>query len=382
MAHGHAALLHRGGSQRGESDNIARGINIWNSGAIVVVDGNVAAVVNGEPGFFKSKAVDGSATACGKERGIGFERLAALHREAHACRRILYLHGTFVEQEAHAKVREAVAETAGDFRVKKRQQAVAAIDKRDVDSKSDENRCVFAADHAAADNREAFWDAVHLKKCVRIEGMDVVKGNFGRAVGLRAGGDENDFAAEVSCAACSGDCDGVRVLERRLAANKFDVVQLEIFEDALAFHFDDFALVVHKILNGKVFLERVVDAIKAALLEPRKIEGRFAERLTGDGAGVDAAATHVLGALDDGDPLAKIGGLRTGLFSGGAAADYDEVEVIAGSHLIPHIVRRTRLRDTPCSARQIKIAITALITLAVIWETRSSVSIRLDKSSN
>ncbi len=149
---------------------------------------------------------------------------------------------------------------------------------------------------------------------------------------LRAGGDENDLAAKTARAVRTSDRDGVRVLERRLAANKLDVVQFEILEDALAFHLDDFPFVVHEIVNGKIFLERVIDAIEAALLESGKIERRFAQRFAGDGARVDAASAHVLGALDDGDALAKIGGLRAGFFSGRAAADHDQVELFARRH--------------------------------------------------
>jgi hypothetical protein len=175
-----------------------------------------------------------------------------------------------------------------------------------------------------------------LKKSVGIERVDVVKGNLGRAMRLRASGDENDFGAKMACAVSVNYRDGVGILERCLTANKLDVVQLEIFEYPLAFHFDDFPLVVHEILYGKIFLERVIDAIEAALLESGKIERRLAQRLAGDGARIDAASAHVRGALDDSDTLSKISGLRASFFSGRAAPDYDKVEVIVSSHLIPH----------------------------------------------
>ena len=121
MADGDAALLHRSGSERGKSNHVARGINIWNGGAIVFVNGNVAAIVDGEAGFFESKTIHSGAAACRKERGVGLERLAALHRKAHASGGILNFYRTLVEQEAHAESREAVAETIGNFSVEKRQ---------------------------------------------------------------------------------------------------------------------------------------------------------------------------------------------------------------------------------------------------------------------
>ncbi len=140
--------------------------------------------------------------------------------------------------------------TIGNFSIEKRQQTVAAIDEGDFDSERHENRSIFAADDAAADNGEALGNAVHLQKCVRIKGMDIVERDFRRAMGLRAGGDQNDFAAKTARSICAGHRNGVRVLERCLAANKLDVMQFEIFEDAAALHFDDFAFMAHEIVNG------------------------------------------------------------------------------------------------------------------------------------
>jgi hypothetical protein len=40
----------------------------------------------------------------------------------------------------------------------------------------------------------------------------------------------------------------------------------------------------------------------------------------------------MLRALDDGDALAKIGSLSASLFSGGTAANYDEIKIFARSH--------------------------------------------------
>ncbi len=44
------------------------------------------------------------------------------------------------------------------------------------------------------------------------------------------------------------------------------MVKRKIFQDAPAFHFDNFTLVMHEVVNGKIFLERIVDAVEAALL--------------------------------------------------------------------------------------------------------------------
>src|SRR5229473_2078346 len=115
----------------------------------------------------------------------------------------------------------------------------------------------------------------------------------------------------------------MRIQKSGLPAHELDVVEREVFQDAPTFHFDDFTLVVHEIVDSEIFLERIVDTVKAALLQARKIERGFAKRLAGNGAGIDATAAHVLGAFDDGNAFAKIGGLGAALFPGRTATDHN-----------------------------------------------------------
>src|ERR1700740_1181914 len=58
VAGGPDALLLGSGSQRGEADDIAGGVNVRNCRAVILVDRNVAAVVQGQPGSFECQAVD------------------------------------------------------------------------------------------------------------------------------------------------------------------------------------------------------------------------------------------------------------------------------------------------------------------------------------
>ena len=135
----------------------------------------------------------------------------------------------------------------------------------------------------------------------------------------------------ASDAVVTVDC--VCAFEGGLAADQLDFVELEIFQDAAALHLDDFAFVVHEIVDRQIFFQRVVDSVQTALLEAGEIEGRFAKRLARDGAGVDAAAADDVGALDDGDAFAEVGGLGGGFFACGTATDYDQVEGVWGRHV-------------------------------------------------
>src|SRR5713101_823577 len=332
VANSDAALFQGSGGQSGKADNVAGGINMWNGGAIVFVHGDVAAVIEGKIGFLERQAVDRGAAAGGEKSGVGLQRLAALHGETDTRSRIFGFDGAFVEPEMHAEGLEAVAEAVGNFVVEKRKKTVAAVDKSNLDSEGFENGSVFATDHAAADDGEAFRNAVHLEKSVGIESMNIVEGDLRGAVGLRPGGDEDDFTLQPARAVGALDDQGVGIFERGLAADEFDVMEGKIFQDAPALHFDNLALVMHEVVHREVFLQRVIDAVEAALLQAGKIECGFAQGLAGNGPRVDAAPAHVFGALDDGDALAEVGGLGAGFFTGRTAADGDEIEIVTRNH--------------------------------------------------
>src|SRR6266478_759339 len=117
-----------------------------------------------------------------------------------------------------------------------------------------------------------------------------------------------------------------------LSAHEIDMVKREVFQDTPALHVHNFALVMHEVVNGEIFLERVVDTVEAALLQAGEIECRFAKRLAGNRAGIDAASSHVLGAFDDGHAFAEVRSLRTGFFAGRTAANHDQIETVARSH--------------------------------------------------
>ena len=162
--------------------------------------------------------------------------------------------------------------------------------------------------------------------------MDVIESNFRRAMRLGTAGDENNFTAQTARAIRGGNCNSVGVLKSCLTADELDLMQREVFENALPFHFDDFAFMAHEVVHGEIFFQRVVNAVKASLLQPGKIKGGFAQRFAGDGAGVDATAAGMLGAFNDGDTLAEIGGLSACFFAGRSATDYQQVKLFLSRH--------------------------------------------------
>ena len=129
-----------------------------------------------------------------------------------------------------------------------------------------EDRRVFTANHAAADHRQALWDAVHLQECVGVKNPDVVESYFWWTVRFAPGGDQNHIAAQLARAIRSGNGHRMGIFERSPAADELDVMKVEILQDALALHFHHFALVVHEVVDGEILFQRIVDAVETALL--------------------------------------------------------------------------------------------------------------------
>src|SRR5207253_3193877 len=185
---------------------------------------------------------------------------------------------------------------------------IATVDQSDLEAKRHKNGSVFAANDATTNYGQAFGYAVHLQKGVGVEGVDIVEGDLRRAMRLRARGDEDHIALEPARAVGSRDHNRVTVFEGRLAANELNLVQRQILQNPAALHVHDFAFVMHEVVHSEILFERVIDAIKTALFQAREIERRFAQSLAGNGTSIDATAAQVLGAFDQGDALAKIGG--------------------------------------------------------------------------
>src|SRR5256885_1062830 len=57
MADGDADLFHRSGSQGGKADDVTRSVDVWDGGPIIFVDGDIAAVIDGEASPFGMRSI-------------------------------------------------------------------------------------------------------------------------------------------------------------------------------------------------------------------------------------------------------------------------------------------------------------------------------------
>ena len=79
-----------------------------------------------------------------------------------------------------------------------------------------------------------------------------------------------------------------------------------------------------QVRHGDLFLDVVVDAVDALVLEAGEVQHGLPHGLAGDGAGVDAGAADDLALLDHGHAAAALGALDGGALAGRAGADDDE----------------------------------------------------------
>ena len=106
------------------------------------------------------------------------------------------------------------------------------------------------------------------------------------------------------------------------------MVLADVLVDQLPLALDHAALALHEVGERDAGLHTQVDAVQPALAKAGEVERGLAQRLGGDGAGVDHRAARLGRALDDADALAEVRRLSGALLAGGAGADHDEIEVV------------------------------------------------------
>jgi hypothetical protein len=141
-----------------------------------------------------------------------------------------------------------------------------------------------------------------------------------------AGGDEDDAAVDDLFADGVGDCDARRRNKTRRTLIAIDLMPPQVVFDPLPLVRDDVVFAVHEIGDGDAVDGDVDRAFaEAALSEAGERQRRLAQRLRGNGAGVDAGAAEDRLALDERDILPKVRRLRSALLAGRSGADDDEV---------------------------------------------------------
>ena len=242
-------------------------------------------------------------------------------------------HDLLAEAQGHALVAEVVLQRLGDLGVDELEEALAALDEGDLDAERLHHGGVLGADHAAADDEEGPGEAGEVEQVVRVDDPRAVEGDGGGPGGTGADAEEEVVGLDRLLLVAVAADDGVGIDEAGGAGDVVDVVALELRADDLDLGLDDLLAEIGQVLDGDALLDGVGLAVDPAVLEAGEVEDGLAQRLGGDGAGVDRDAADDLASLDDADALADLGGLDRGPLAGGPAADDAQVVAVHGEPL-------------------------------------------------
>src|SRR5262249_39647151 len=125
------------------------------------------------------------------------------------------------------------------------------------------------------------------------------------------------------------DRDRLRVEEARVPVHVVDAVPLEATHDLARLSVRDVAEAPRELAQALLPVQTQRHPVELAPLEARQVERGLAESLGRQRARVHGHAAGLGHALDDRDFLPEIRRLRRALLTGGAGAEYDEVEAVA-----------------------------------------------------
>ena len=286
-----AALLHGRGGQRGKADDVAGRIDVGNCCLEVLVDGEAASRIRGQADRLQIESR--RLRRCGRPHraGRGGDLLAALQptttcrRDAPRSRRPL-LHGKRDADAAHL-----VLQGFDDSVIDKFQQARPLVDQSDVHAHHGQDRGVFRADHAAADDHDRLGKMLEREEAVGVDDRVVVEWNVGRSGRERPTGDDDEvgsmFAARLAGFQCGSGGDPRM---RAVPTNRSTLLRAIWFWTISISRLMTWLARKVEVFDRDVLFHAVTRAVQAALAEPREIEDGFAEGFAGDRAGVGADA--------------------------------------------------------------------------------------------
>src|SRR5262244_796228 len=285
VAHGEAALLHAGAGQGGRTDDVAghvdagdlglKGDRIEPIGAFALGIGaflhQQAVSIDRDAQFLQSQVFCVAVAAESIENCIGRQNLAALEFDIdlavfgdHRRQVLLGVGEAFVHAQFDAVATHAAHEFRPDLTVEQEiQRSRFGMDQCGLDAQSVEETSVFRTDDAAADHHHRLGKLLHLQHGGSIENVVVVEMNIFGPRRSGAGGNENDFSADLFHGAVgTGDLDRVGIDDADDAGHARDVVPGggEVAGGPLLFAALDEVFAVHKAVQRDVGLELYVQA--------------------------------------------------------------------------------------------------------------------------
>src|SRR5262249_24137540 len=226
-----------------------------------------------------------------------------------------------------------VVKSLGDLLVEEAEDVAAPLDQRDADTEGGHDARVLAADDAAAHDNQVAGQRLQRQEVVGAENVAAVEGYVRRS--RRPGADRDDEAVGGDALGLAGTryLNHVRLEELRGPPYHLDAVAVEGVANGVELVIDHLAANSDQVADGDAALDAVAFAKEPALAAAGQMHGRFAQRLGGNGTGVDLGAANDAAPLDDGDALAELGSLNGRLLASRAGADNDGIVVThVGTH--------------------------------------------------
>ena len=192
MAGREPALLERGGSERGETDDVARRVDVRLLRLVVGVHGEPAAVVGREAGGREIEVGRRPDAADRVEEEVRDDPLAALEQGDGAARAFdVDVGDVLAEAQRAVHVAHGVRERLGDLAVHEVEEARPLVDERHLHAERREHRRVLDADDAGADDDHRAREELEAEDAVGIQDRLAVHGDAGRRRGPRARRDDD-----------------------------------------------------------------------------------------------------------------------------------------------------------------------------------------------
>ncbi len=335
---GPATLLHGGGGQRREADDVAHRVDVGDGRPLVVVDGDAAAAVGGQTGPLEGQAVGGALATGRVQDGVGHQARTARQRGDRPVGPTLDPGDRLAEAQDHAEVAQVGGEGVHDLGVAELEQPMSLIDHRHRGAEHGEHRRVLQADHPAAHHNERPGDPRQPRQGVGIDHDPPVERDVGRTGRARARGDDDRPGAHPALVARAVDHgEGGRVDEAGPAVEQPHAVALELVTR-------DRRLAVVDLADRGDEVDQVdtadtavppAEAVRLLPAPPRPhVEDGLAQRLRRDRARAQGDATERRPAVDDRGPVAELGGRHGGALATRPGAEGDEVEggEVIGAH--------------------------------------------------
>ncbi len=189
-------------------------------------------------------------------------------------------------------------------------------------SRRAEDRRVFDADDAGADDDHRTRQILDLQQLVAVENGLAVEGHVVGAEGLGADGKQDAGAGDMDhFAIVLDDLHGLRIDEARLAANMLHAIASELMLRTLDFMVEGDQQAATQILGADFLLDAIGAPVEATLAPAGEIERGFAQRLRREWCRyAPEHATDTLALLDHKNLLAELCGLNGASAAGGATA--------------------------------------------------------------